>query len=31
VRRAEIIEIDNPPLIPVGQKLLGKKARRGRL
>ena len=31
VRRAEIIEIDNPPLIPVGMKLLGKKARRSRL
>lgn len=29
-RRAEIIEIDNPPLIPVGLKLLGRKARRSR-
>ena len=30
VRRAEIIEIDNPPPTPLGPKLLGKKARPGR-
>lgn len=30
VRRAEIIEIDNPPLTPNGMKLLAKKARRSR-
>jgi len=29
-RAAKIIEIDNPPLIPMGLKLLGKKARRSR-
>ena len=30
VRKAEIIEIDNPPLTPIGMKLLARKARRSR-
>jgi 8-oxo-dGTP pyrophosphatase MutT (NUDIX family) len=30
VRKAEIIEIDNPPLTPIGMQLLAKKTRRSR-